>query len=552
MDYTCSCPVQFVIDTNYFVSGLRFIAELLEVIHPPEMVVVIPYVVIQELDKMKAQFWRQQKLMQNHDALGDRAIKAIDLIYKKFLKADPALKGQKVFEYLPDTDMTKMNNDDLILECCRWSDFNALDKNMCVKALIHDVKTVSNHPGPPGALVAEILPLVGTGPVPRAPLPRQIPAPSAVGRKPYPSAVVYNDEPAKADTFANANTNLPPGTVSAPLNDPMGDPHSSDRIPLPAQDELFKSYKLEQGGEQFSKKNKGKAPVAGSRAGTSAQSTSAAVPAGGFGAPVAMGAETASASVVASVLGAPRDTAVVTSPHAWEGRRPRGRRPDAVWQSHGGRPGGHGGPAAAPTPALGLIGTSVAPPTPGPSTDISSCDYDDDDCAMDIDEFEPEVVQTPTPGPSAASSPASRHIDYIDIAAYDTLDVLVGAMNAALLVLLHPYLPSLPASLQPPWAPDAIFALLALHWDTVFHRMLRYSLKSRLSHLEVQARELHRSRTRSENGMTRGVIVTCGDLRRFMDAVEDTLELSAAAGFKEDVPRAKDILAKARKAISQY
>ncbi|KAJ3055051.1 hypothetical protein HK097_011614 [Rhizophlyctis rosea] len=92
------------------------------------------------------------------------AKQAIAFLHKYLLTDHPGIRGQRVDQYLPGTNLSQVTNDDKILECCRFAQANLTenvlmlsnDKNLCVKAHIHGVGTVSQYKGSPEALVGEI------------------------------------------------------------------------------------------------------------------------------------------------------------------------------------------------------------------------------------------------------------------------------------------------------------------------------------------------------------------------------------------------------------
>ncbi|KAG0343624.1 RNA endoribonuclease [Podila humilis] len=146
-----------VLDTNVLLSHLNFLRQLVEVsdakyTEPSSrmiVVFVVPWVVIQELDRLKVDRGRRSEV--------DVSLKARQAI--KFIQDElerPAtkrsLRGQKVSECLEK----RQTNDDYILDCCQY--FQKLmsdrkrtkvtlfsnDRNLCVKALIHEIATISH------------------------------------------------------------------------------------------------------------------------------------------------------------------------------------------------------------------------------------------------------------------------------------------------------------------------------------------------------------------------------------------------------------------------
>ncbi|GJJ72212.1 hypothetical protein EMPS_04569 [Entomortierella parvispora] len=156
-----------VLDTNVLISHLNFIQSLIDAHgtslsdtkkgssrpgspQEPHIIFIVPWVVVRELDGLKGN--------RNHGGggevdLGEKARRAIRYIHEEMEKpADKRkLRGQKISECMEKQDQ----NDDYILDCCRY--FKAAypdeqrtrvnlfsnDRNLCVKALIHEIKTIS-------------------------------------------------------------------------------------------------------------------------------------------------------------------------------------------------------------------------------------------------------------------------------------------------------------------------------------------------------------------------------------------------------------------------
>ncbi|KND02260.1 mRNA-processing endoribonuclease [Spizellomyces punctatus DAOM BR117] len=182
----------FVIDTCFLISHLRFVKQVLDILPAPDMIMLLPYVVLKELDSLKDS--HKGSVRKQAAAVKDRVVRpdnivaddsvsngkavvdspseislahcarqAIDLLYQTLLKGAPALKGQRITDHLPGMDLTQMNNDDRILECCRFAQVRytprvvlmSNDKNLCVKALIHSIYTVSNWKKSPAEFISE-------------------------------------------------------------------------------------------------------------------------------------------------------------------------------------------------------------------------------------------------------------------------------------------------------------------------------------------------------------------------------------------------------------
>ena len=133
--------VVIVIDTNYFISHLRFLQQLLQILPTPKLLFFIPYVVLHELDSLKVWIqatvncsfniltpleWQQQferrssstakaRLLTDSDAqaskqpnLANCARQAITFLHKYLLDDHPGIRGQRVDQYLPGTNLSQV------------------------------------------------------------------------------------------------------------------------------------------------------------------------------------------------------------------------------------------------------------------------------------------------------------------------------------------------------------------------------------------------------------------------------------------------------------
>ncbi|XP_066482469.1 transcriptional protein SWT1 isoform X2 [Tiliqua scincoides] len=133
-----------VIDTNIMISHLEFIKSLKDTDIPGigSFVLVVPWVVLQELDNLK-----RGKILQH---VGKKAIPAVHFIYTCLKNQDSKLWGQSMQLASQKTyDFTVENNDDRVLQCCLQ--YQSLfpqaevvlltdDKNLSNKALVSEVK----------------------------------------------------------------------------------------------------------------------------------------------------------------------------------------------------------------------------------------------------------------------------------------------------------------------------------------------------------------------------------------------------------------------------
>ncbi|XP_074858343.1 transcriptional protein SWT1 [Carettochelys insculpta] len=135
-----------VIDTNIMISHLQFVMMLKTGDIPGigRLALIIPWVVLQELDNLKT-----GKVLQH---VRHKAVPAVDFIYTCLKNQDSKLWGQSM--QLASQKMYGLsdeNNDDRVLQCCLQ--YQSLfpqavvilctdDKNLCSKALVSDVKAL--------------------------------------------------------------------------------------------------------------------------------------------------------------------------------------------------------------------------------------------------------------------------------------------------------------------------------------------------------------------------------------------------------------------------
>ncbi|XP_064004130.1 transcriptional protein SWT1 isoform X2 [Pogoniulus pusillus] len=133
-----------VIDTNIMISHLEFVRSLKSEDIPGigRLALVIPWVVLQELDNLK-----KGKMLQH---VRDKAIPAVQFIYRCLKNQDSKLWGQSM--QLASQKMYGLsdeNNDDRVLQCClQYQNLfpQAVvilctdDKNLCNKAIVSEVK----------------------------------------------------------------------------------------------------------------------------------------------------------------------------------------------------------------------------------------------------------------------------------------------------------------------------------------------------------------------------------------------------------------------------
>lgn len=154
-----------VIDTNFLISHLDFVEQLAGLlVHmrttapgtpAGQLTIVIPWTVLQELDSLKtnprksktvqnqarhASSWIFETLASNNASIGLR---------DESPGAEPIVVGQKLTERIT----MGLEADDAILDCCtylhdmkgRMTVILTNDRNLCNKALVNDIRTISHH-----------------------------------------------------------------------------------------------------------------------------------------------------------------------------------------------------------------------------------------------------------------------------------------------------------------------------------------------------------------------------------------------------------------------
>ncbi|KAJ7411322.1 transcriptional protein SWT1 isoform X5 [Willisornis vidua] len=142
--FTSGLNILVVIDTNIMISHLEFVRSLKSEDIPgiDRLALIIPWVVLQELDNLK-----KGKMLQH---VRDRAIPAVQFIYKCLKSQDSRLWGQSMqLASQKIYGLSDENNDDRVLQCCLQ--YQSLfpqalvvlctdDKNLCNKAIVSEVK----------------------------------------------------------------------------------------------------------------------------------------------------------------------------------------------------------------------------------------------------------------------------------------------------------------------------------------------------------------------------------------------------------------------------
>ncbi|XP_061860255.1 transcriptional protein SWT1 isoform X2 [Colius striatus] len=142
--FTSGLNILVVIDTNIMISHLEFVRSLKSEDVPGigRLALIIPWVVLQELDNLK-----KGKVLQH---VRDKAIPAVQFIYTCLKNQDSRLWGQSMqLASQKIYGLSDENNDDRVLQCClQYQNLfpQAVvilctdDKNLCSKAIVSEVK----------------------------------------------------------------------------------------------------------------------------------------------------------------------------------------------------------------------------------------------------------------------------------------------------------------------------------------------------------------------------------------------------------------------------
>ncbi|KAG2195057.1 hypothetical protein INT47_003923, partial [Mucor saturninus] len=139
-----------VLDTNFLISKLGYLDTVLSIAeqHPGSLLVILPWVVIRELDGLKS----SRHGGAEEDEICGRARRAMRFIEHKLRDKCPSLRGQKMKEILdPHMAKTNQKGDDRILDCCMYFHHHTKakvtllsnDRNLCIKVMVHDIDSIS-------------------------------------------------------------------------------------------------------------------------------------------------------------------------------------------------------------------------------------------------------------------------------------------------------------------------------------------------------------------------------------------------------------------------
>lgn len=137
-----------VIDTNILLSHLQSLLQFKKTLQGMNVAFLIPWVVLQELDGLK----KSEKALTDENTIhsetsnprltvGALARLATRIIHENLKSGDKLVRGQRISEVWGKPE----NNDDKVLDCCLfYSQYAKVilisnDRNLCVKALVHNI-----------------------------------------------------------------------------------------------------------------------------------------------------------------------------------------------------------------------------------------------------------------------------------------------------------------------------------------------------------------------------------------------------------------------------
>ncbi|KAI8897132.1 PIN domain-containing protein [Globomyces pollinis-pini] len=141
-----------VVDTNCFIERSDFVKRFIELLadNSPKTYVLLPFVVLKELDGLKKSLTHNVRL---------NAVTSHNFLFEFLQNSNRHLKGQSITEIVQTHD----SNDDQILDCCVFAMKSGKsvvllsnDKNLCIKAMIHSITTISYFRGNPMNLIHQL------------------------------------------------------------------------------------------------------------------------------------------------------------------------------------------------------------------------------------------------------------------------------------------------------------------------------------------------------------------------------------------------------------
>ena len=148
-----------IVDTNFLLSHLHFLSQLLLCLQSQsDIQIIVPFVVFQELDGLKSFNALESEHLNKDQSIAHCARQAIQFLLISLQSYPSIFRGQKMNEILRQMSTP----DDHILDCCLYWQMhyarkvflltngtffkliNSTDKNLCAKATVHSITSVSN------------------------------------------------------------------------------------------------------------------------------------------------------------------------------------------------------------------------------------------------------------------------------------------------------------------------------------------------------------------------------------------------------------------------
>ncbi|CCX33512.1 Similar to Transcriptional protein SWT1; acc. no. Q12104 [Pyronema omphalodes CBS 100304] len=147
-----------VLDTNFLLSDLPLVGNLLEANRDWGNVLMVPWAVVMELDGLKKSNASVMLPRGQKTPMAPLARRVNNWVHEKMEKNEPGLWVQRQKETVGSEEA---RGDAAILDCCRFvkeekkhkTALLSNDTNLCIKAMTYDIKTISVKEGKPLAVI---------------------------------------------------------------------------------------------------------------------------------------------------------------------------------------------------------------------------------------------------------------------------------------------------------------------------------------------------------------------------------------------------------------
>ena len=94
-----------IVDTNFLISHLAFLKTLIfDHAKKHKLLIIIPWIVLQELDGLKSAFWKNKSSSSQHE-VGNLAQTAIRFLHNCLINREEGLRGQKIDERIETAEV---------------------------------------------------------------------------------------------------------------------------------------------------------------------------------------------------------------------------------------------------------------------------------------------------------------------------------------------------------------------------------------------------------------------------------------------------------------